>query len=47
MRKKRKKSYFVFVGKKYYKTIYEDIDQICKDFPENTLYIEKLDRKEN
>lgn len=42
----RKKSYFVFVGKKYYKTIYEDIDQICKDFPENTLYIEKLDRKE-
>ena len=33
-------------GKKYYKTIYEDIDQICKDFPENTLYIEKLDRKE-
>ena len=41
MRKKEKRVTLYSLEKKYYKTIYEDIDQICKDFPENTLYIEK------
>ena len=42
----RKKCYFVFVGKKHYKPIYNKIQKICKDFPENTFFLEELDRKE-
>ena len=36
------KSYFVFVGKPYYKEAYMKIQALCEKYPDNVLYIEEL-----
>lgn len=40
-----KKGYYVFVGRKWYPPIWESLQKLIKAYPDNVLYIEKLDRQ--
>ena len=44
--KKRERSYFVFVGRPYYKPHHQAILTLCEDYPDTVEYIEEVNQEE-